>query len=124
MTQKSVVLVTGSSGRIGRAVVRELLARGHPVRGYDRVATPGLADCVLGDITDGQALRRAAEGVGTIIHLAGTPDDADFMTELLGPNIVGVYQVMEAARLAKVQRLILASSGQVVWHQRLTGPWP
>jgi NAD(P)-dependent dehydrogenase (short-subunit alcohol dehydrogenase family) len=124
MPQKSIVLVTGSSGRIGQAVVRELVARGHAVRGYDRVATSGLDDCVLGDITDGQALLRAAEGVGTIVHLAATPDDADFMTELLGPNIVGVYQIMEAARLAKVQRLILASSGQVVWHQRLTGPWP
>ena len=32
--------------------------------------------------------------------------------------------VLEAARLAGVPRLVLASSGQVVWHQRLTGPWP
>jgi nucleoside-diphosphate-sugar epimerase len=32
--------------------------------------------------------------------------------------------VLEAARLAGVRRLVLASSGQVVWHQRLTGPWP
>ena len=56
-----MVLVTGSAGRIGRAVVAELQTRGLPVRGFDRVPTPGLADCVVGDLTDGQALLRAAQ---------------------------------------------------------------
>ena len=60
---ESTVLVTGSAGRIGRAVVRELLARGHAVRGFDRVPTPGLADALVGDLTDGAAVRRAAQGV-------------------------------------------------------------
>jgi nucleoside-diphosphate-sugar epimerase len=36
------VLVTGSAGRIGRAVVAELRARGLPVCGFDRLPTPGL----------------------------------------------------------------------------------
>jgi nucleoside-diphosphate-sugar epimerase len=39
-------------------------------------------------------------------------------------NVVGVYHVFEAAREAGVKRLVLASSGQVVWNQRTTGPWP
>jgi hypothetical protein len=94
------------------------------VRGFDRVPTPGLADAVVGDLTDAAALRRAAEGVGALVHLAATPDDADFLTELLPNNIVGVYHVFEAARLAGVRRLVLASSGQVVWYQRFTGPLP
>ncbi len=38
--------------------------------------------------------------------------------------MVGVYHVFEAARLAGVRRLILGSSGQVVWFQRFTGPLP
>jgi hypothetical protein len=46
------------------------------------------------------------------------------MTKLLPPNIVGVFNVIEAAREAGVQRVILASSGQVVWWQRLHGPIP
>jgi nucleoside-diphosphate-sugar epimerase len=124
MAQSSLVLVTGSSGRIGQAVVRELKTRGLPVRGFDRTPTPGLDDCVIADITDGLAVRQAAQGVGTLIHLAATPDDDDFLTKLLGPNIVGVYHVMEAAHLAGVRRIILASSGQVVWGQRSTGPFP
>jgi NAD(P)-dependent dehydrogenase (short-subunit alcohol dehydrogenase family) len=124
MTDARTILVTGSGGRIGRAVVAELTARGRPVRGFDRAPTPGLADCVVGDITDEAAVRRAMAGVGAVVHLAATPDDDDFLTRLLPNNIVGVYQVLEAARQAGVRRLVLASSGQVVWWQRFTGPFP
>jgi nucleoside-diphosphate-sugar epimerase len=119
-----LVLVTGSAGRIGQAVVKELQARGRPLRGFDRVATPGLKDCVTGDLLDTEALRRACAGAGALIHLAATPDDADFKSDLLPNNLLGVYNVLEAARAADVQRLVLASSGQVVWWQRFTGPWP
>jgi nucleoside-diphosphate-sugar epimerase len=119
------VLVTGSAGRIGRAAVAELQARGHAVRGLDRVAAPGLNDMVVGEITDPAAVRQAMAGIDTLIHLAATPDDVDDPVQQLFPsNIVGVYHVLEAARAAGVARLILASSGQVVWGQRLTGPWP
>jgi nucleoside-diphosphate-sugar epimerase len=118
------VLVTGSAGRIGRAAVRELTARGHAVRGFDRVPTPGLGDALVGDLTDGAAVRRAARGTQAIVHLAATPDDDDFLTRLLPNNVVGVYHVMEAAREAGVRRVVLASSGQVVWYQRFTGPLP
>lgn len=120
-----LVLVTGSSGRIGRAVVAELQARKRPVRGFDRVPTPGLDDCVVGTLTDAAAVRRAMQDVGTLIHLAATPDDVDDVVgDLLPSNVVGVYHVFEAARASGVRRLILASSGQVVWYERLRGPWP
>jgi nucleoside-diphosphate-sugar epimerase len=124
MTPSPLVLVTGSSGRIGRSVVAELQTRGRPVRGFDRVPTAGLRDMVLGDLVDTAAVERAMEGVGTLIHLAATPDDADFVTELLPNNILGVYHVFEAAKKAGVARMVLASSGQVVWHYRPSGPWP
>ncbi len=124
MSKSSTVLVTGSAGRIGRAVVAELLAQGWPVRCFDRMPTPGLTDTIVGDLTDAPTVRRAVEGVGTVIHLAATPDDDDFVTQLLPNNLLGVYQVLESARLAGVRRLILASSGQVVWWQRQRGPWP
>ncbi len=124
MSGSPTVLVTGSAGRIGRAVVAELQRRGRPVRGFDRAATPGLTDSIIGDLTDAAAVRRAVEGAGTVIHLAATPDDDDFLTQLAPNNLIGVYQVIEASRLAGVRRLILASSGQVVWWQRQRGPWP
>jgi uronate dehydrogenase len=124
MNGSPTVLVTGSAGRIGLAVVAELQARGRTVRAFDRVPTPGVADSIVGDLTDAAAVRRAVEGVGTVIHLAAIPDDDDFLTQLAPNNILGVYHVLESARLAGVRRLILASSGQVVWWQRQRGPWP
>src|SRR5262249_62120953 len=114
MSRSPTVLVTGSAGRIGRAVVAELQARGWPVRGFDRETTPGAADCVVGDLTDAAAVRRAVEGVATVIHLAATPDDDDFLTQLLPNNLIGVYHVLEEARLAGGPPFVLWGSGPVV----------
>jgi uronate dehydrogenase len=121
---KGLVLVTGSAGRIGQAVVKELTSRGHPVRGFDRVPTPGANDSVVGDIADYESVCAAAAGVESVIHLAATPDDDDFMTKLLPNNIVGVYNIMEATRLAGARRIVLCSSGQVNWWQREAQRWP
>jgi NAD(P)-dependent dehydrogenase (short-subunit alcohol dehydrogenase family) len=119
------VLITGSAGRLGRAAVKELTARGHAVTGFDRVPTPGLpADrAVVGTLDDFDTLLRVANGIDCLIHLAATPDDAqfprqtdfdNFESELVPNNVVGPYRVMEAARRCGVPRVVLASSGQVI----------
>ena len=124
MSRSVSVLVTGSSGRIGRAAVAELLRRGHTVRGFDLTPTPRLHDCVIGDLSDRAALDRAMGNVECAVHLAATPDDADFLESLVPNNITGLFHVMEAARCAGVRRMVLASSGQVNWWQQSTGPFP
>ncbi len=121
---EGLILVTGSSGRIGKAVVQELLARGHAVRGFDRAPMANLPDMIVGALTNETDVARAMRGVHTVIHLAATPDDADFLAEIVPNNIIGVYHIFEEARAAGVKRLIVASSGQVVWYQRMTGPLP
>jgi nucleoside-diphosphate-sugar epimerase len=100
-----VVLVTGSSGRIGRAAVQELQARGHAVRGFDLTPTPGLADMVVGSLTSEADVRRAVQGVQALVHMAATPDDAEnnFLSDIVPNNIVGLYYLMEAARAAGVK---------------------
>ena len=118
------ILVTGSSGRIGTAVVNELRARGHSIRGFDRVATPGLTDMVVGTLTSEADIAKAMRDVQSVIHLAATPDDADFLAEIVPNNIIGAYHVFEEAQKVGVKRLVVASSGQVVWYQRMTGPIP
>lgn len=118
------VLVTGSSGRIGRAVVAELMRRGHAVRGFDRLPGPELPEFVGGSVTDRECVDRAMRGIECLVHLAATPDDADFLTELLPNNLLGVYHVLESARLAGVRRMVLASSGQVNWWQEQRGEFP
>jgi uronate dehydrogenase len=107
------VLVTGSAGVVGQPVVEALRARGHDVRGFDRRPTPGLADAVVADLADEAALGAAVAGREAVVHLAAQPVEAPF-ADLVGPNLVGLYHVMNAAREATVRRLVLASSIMVV----------
>jgi uronate dehydrogenase len=116
------VLVTGSAGRVGGAACAALLARGHRVRGFDVRPTPAVRDAVAGDLADAAAVRRAMTGIQTVVHLGATPDEDDFCRKLVPNNIVGVYNVLEGARQAGLQRVILASTGQVVMGHE--GPWP
>ena len=64
MNNSDTVLVVGSAGRIGQAVVAELKSRGLPVRGFDRQKTPGLDNSMVGDVTDGDAVKRAGIDFG------------------------------------------------------------
>lgn len=118
-----VVVVTGSAGRLGRAATRELLARGWRVRSFDRVASPA-GESIVADLADRAALDGALEGAAALVHLAATPDDDDFAARLLPDNLLGLHNVVEAAKAAGVPRLILASSGQVNFVQQYEGPWP
>lgn len=111
---------------VGRAVVAELLARGHTVVGYDRVADPAASVKVVGTLEDAGQLQSAAAGANAIIHLAAAPDNAryprgeapddgdNFLSDLVPSNVIGPYQVLEAARKLKVPRVVLASTGQVI----------
>ena len=122
MARAHAVLVTGSAGRIGRAVSAELVARGHHVRGFDRVPSPALREAVVGDVASPDGLARALDGMDTAVHLAATPDEADFMTLLLPNNVVGLYRMLEAARHAHLARVVLISSGQL--YRGHDGPLP
>jgi uronate dehydrogenase len=113
------VLVTGSAGTVGRPLCDELGRRGHVVRAFDRAPTPDVADAIVGDIADADAVRAAAVGVDAVVHLAAQPHDRPF-PELIAPNVVGLYNVLDAAREAAVRRVVLASSMMVVsgWKDR------
>jgi uronate dehydrogenase len=108
------ILLTGAAGGVGQAISAELTKAGHQVVAFDRLETPGASRSIVADILDRDAVLAAAEGVDVIIHLAATPDEADFIDELLEPNVRGLYHVCDAARAWSVPRLVLASSVQVV----------
>ena len=109
----SKILVTGSAGTVGRPLCAELRRRGHVVRGFDRAPTPDLDDAVVADVADAVAVSAATRGMDAIVHLAAEPHDRPF-PELLGPNVIGLYNVMDAAREANVRRVVLASSMMIV----------
>ena len=110
MPSQKLVLVTGAAGNVGQTVCHGL--RPHfTLRAFDRVPTPGEPSAHVGDLADRAAVERAVVGVDTVIHLGGCPRmDADFMRDLLKPNIEGLWHMLDAARLAGVKRFIFASS--------------
>lgn len=108
------VLITGAAGAIGRLVALHLQGRGHQLRGFDQLPVAELADHHIGNLADRVAVRKALVGIDTVIHLAAYRNDADFMHVLLEPNVIGLYEVCEAAQLAGVRRMVLASTIQVI----------
>ena len=123
MSDSVCILVTGAAGRIGQAACDGLLARGHRVRAFDVRESPNMEDAVVGDITNASDITGVMEGVDVVVHLAATADEtADFLSQILPNNIVGLFSVLEGARRSSVRRVILASTGQVVMGHE--GPWP
>ena len=109
---RPTVLVTGMSGLIG-GVVRRPLEDAYDLRALGRRPVAGVGSHVA-DVASLQAIQPAFAGVDVVVHLAATVDGSAGLDELLGPNIVGAYNVLEAARRAGVRRVVLASSGAVV----------
>jgi len=107
------ILLTGSSGAIGKAVAPALIAAGHHVRGFDMTKSPSIEDMHIGNLTDMQAIDKAMDSMDTLIHLGAESNDCDFMTRLVPANIIGVYNVMDSAKRHNLRRIILASSMQV-----------
>jgi nucleoside-diphosphate-sugar epimerase len=68
----NAVLVTGGSGFLGQAVVRQLLRAGKPVRAFQRHPMSGRdVDAHTGDVRDPAAVEQAVRGMDAVIHAAG-----------------------------------------------------
>ena len=110
------VLITGAGGGIGSAL-RETLRGVYPVlRLSDRVELAAARDGEEIDrteISDMAAVERMVAGCDGIIHLGGNSGEAAWDV-ILQSNIVGLYNVFEAARRAGVQRIVMATSNHAV----------
>ncbi|HEV7648983.1 MAG TPA: NAD(P)-dependent oxidoreductase [Actinophytocola sp.] len=111
--QPSRVLVTGAAGRLGRAVLAELAARGVPAAGLDRRA-PGNAPVDrfhVGEATDAALVRAALSDVDTVIHLAATPTPEHRpAAEVFVGNVAATFTVLDEVARAGVPRAVIASS--------------
>ena len=103
------VLITGMSGLIG-GVLREHLQGRFALRALNRRALPGVP-CVTADVGDLEAIRPAFDGIDAVVHLAAFARPSESWETILNDNIVGTYNVFEAARRAGVRRIVYASSG-------------
>lgn len=117
MTGSEKVLVTGASGFIGSAVVRQLLRAGHSVRAlvrptsrYDDLRSPHV-EFTQGDLRDVSSIRSACKGCSFLFHVA-----ADYRLSswdgdtIFAANVVGTRNLMEEALRAGIERIVYTSS--------------
>lgn len=103
------VLVTGSDGRIGQAVVEELRAGGYPVECVDKAHRSWMTKIV--DCEDLGQVISVMKGCQAVIHLAAIPSPLSHPPEVVfRTNVVSTYSVLEAASILGVKNVVLASS--------------
>jgi nucleoside-diphosphate-sugar epimerase len=106
------ILVTGMSGLIGGAVQRRLEGR-YELTALNRRDVPGVRT-VQADIADLAAIDPAFAGQDVVVHLAAVVSGDAGWDDVLHYNVIGAYNVFEAARRAGVARVIFASSGMAM----------
>ena len=105
------ILVTGSAGHLGEAILRTLRRRGSSARGIDLKAS--LFTDAVGSIVDPGFLREQMAGISAIIHTAtlhkphvATHSKRDF----IDTNVTGTLNLLEAATVAGVTSFVFTST--------------
>jgi NADH dehydrogenase len=117
-----VLLLTGATGLVGRALLPRLTGAGETVRclvrdprrlGSERVRV----QIALGDLADPPSFRNAMRGVRTVVHLAASIRDqaAGSIEELNG---IATWRMVQAAERAGVEHFVFASALGATSHDR------
>ena len=135
-----VVLVTGSGGHLGEALMRTLPQNGHEPRGLDLKESPFTQ--IVGSIVDRSLVRSAMRGVDAVIHTA-TLHKPHVVThsrqDFIDTNVTGTLNLLDEARSAGVRAFIFTSTTSVFgraltpssgshesckpWLIRVSRPW-
>jgi nucleoside-diphosphate-sugar epimerase len=118
------VLVTGGSGKLGRAVLKDLVANGYRVLNIDQtLPRDSVCPSVRVDLSDyGQVLEALLGGIDehagpfdAVVHLAAIPAPGLFANNrTFKNNVPSSYNVFEAARQAGIRNVVFASSETVL----------
>jgi len=114
-----LVLITGATGAIGPRVVAELCRAGYAVRALSLDQPqlgdlPGEVEVCTGDITDPATVSSAMKGVQAVVHMAALLHNLHCPPELYEKyeriNVGGTANIVKAASLAQVERVVLFST--------------
>lgn len=115
-------LVTGGGGFIGSNLVHHLIAKGESVRVLDNFSTgreqnlagtEGKCELIRGSIASPEDCARAVEGIEVILHQAALPSVPRSVEDPVSSdltNVHGTVLLLDAARRAKVRRVVFAAS--------------
>jgi uronate dehydrogenase len=116
------ILLTGAAGGLGR-VLRERIAGWADVVRLSDIGDIGAAraneEVVKCDLSDKAAVHKLLEGVDVVLHFGGVSTEHAF-EDIVQANIIGTYNLYEAAHKAGVKRLVFASSNHAVGFHRTT----
>lgn len=116
----SRLLLTGAAGGLGRELRARLKRYCDTLRLSD-IADLGLAapgeECVQLDLADAAGVHQLLQGVDAVVHMGGVSVEQPW-SPILAANIVGVYNLYEAARKNGVRRVLFASSNHVTGFYR------
>lgn len=124
--RRTRVLITGAGGAIGGSLA-DLLRDQYDLRliyRTQRPAEPPVEDWRTLDLEDLSALTDAMQGIDAVVHMAADPAVEATWESVLHNNIIGTYNVYEAARQAGVKRIIFASTNHVMGMYDRDGMWP
>jgi hypothetical protein len=126
MSQTKRVLITGAAGRIGSSLAEQLRDRYDLRLHYNRTvpAQPPVSDYVIADIARYEQVAPIMRGMDAVVHMAGEPSVNTPWERIREANIVGAYNVFEAARAAGVGKIVFASTNHVMGMYDRDGQWP
>ena len=114
------LLLTGAAGGLGRVLRPRLKAYCKRLRVSDHVALGSAAageELVVAKLEDRPAIDALLEGVDAVVHLGGVSVEGPF-DPIAQANVIGVYNLYEAARRHGVKRVVFASSNHVTGFYR------
>jgi len=105
------ILVTGSSGHLGEALIRVLPEAAHEVIGLDVLGSPNTT--VVGSVADRDTVRRCVAGIDAVIHTATLHKphvSSHTRTDFVETNVTGTLNLLEEAVAAGVGRFVYTST--------------